>query len=134
MTALINTFQPSTAALRIRHLARLALWTGAAWMVTSASAMSIRELRALEQSDKTQGAVYAQYYLVGAMESVLEVNAHAVRGGAKPVICTNGRRLQPPAAKPLFEAELKRNRDLYEVDMPAQLVLLNALIKDYPCP
>jgi hypothetical protein len=134
MTDLINTFQPPTAALHARHLARLALWTGAALMVASASAMSIRELRALEQSDKTQGEVYAQYYLVGAMEGVLEVNAHAVRGGAKPLFCTRGKRLPPPLAKPMFEAELKRNRDLYEVDMPAQLVMLNALVKDYPCP
>jgi hypothetical protein len=134
MTDLINTFQPSTAALRARHLARLALWAGAALTVTSASAMSIREFRALEQSDKTQGVIYAQYYLVGAMESVLEVNAHAVRGGAKPIMCTGGKRLQPILAKPMFEAELKRNRDLYEADMPAQLVMLNALVKDYPCP
>jgi hypothetical protein len=36
-------------------------------------------------------------------------------------------------AKPLFDAELRRNKDLYEADMPVQLVLFNALSTAYSC-
>ncbi|MEY4883361.1 MAG: hypothetical protein RIS34_1215 [Pseudomonadota bacterium] len=102
-------------------------------LATTASAMSIRELRGLELSDKKQGAIYVQYYLVGAMEGALEAHAQAVRAGAKPLFCLNGRRLEPRMAKPLFDAELKRNVDLYEADMPVQLVLVNALSTTYLC-
>ena len=98
-----------------------------------ASAMSIRELHALEKSDKRHGPEYVQYYLVGAMEGALEANAQAVRAGAKPVICVNGRRLEPRMAKSLFDAELKRNAGVYEADMPVQLVLVNALSTAYTC-
>ncbi len=99
----------------------------------SACAMSLRELRGLEQSDKKHGANYVQYYLVGAMEGALEANAQQVRQGAKALFCLNGRRLEPRMAKPLFEAELTRNVGLYEADMPVQLVLVNALATSYTC-
>jgi hypothetical protein len=36
-------------------------------------------------------------------------------------------------AKPLLDAELKRNADLYEADMPVQLVIANALVNVYTC-
>ena len=104
-----------------------------ALVLSSASAMSLRELRALELSDKENGVVYVQYYLVGAMEGALEANAQTVRAGAKALFCLNGRRLEPRMAKPLFDAELKRNAGLYEADMPAQLVLVNALATAYTC-
>lgn len=99
----------------------------------SACAMSLRELRGLEQSDKKHGPNYVQYYLVGAMEGALEANAQQVRQGAKALFCLNGRRLEPRMAKPLFEAELTRNAGLYEADMPVQLVLVNALATSYTC-
>ena len=41
-------------------------------VLASASAMSLRELRSLELSDKKQGEAYANYFLVGAMEGALE--------------------------------------------------------------
>ena len=100
--------------------------------VASASAMSIREMRALEKSEK-RGTIYADYYLVGAMEGALEAHNQAVRNGAPATICLNGRRLEPSMAKSLYGAELKRNAELYEADMPVQLVLLNALTNVYPC-
>ena len=61
--------------------------------------------------------------------------AHAsmVRAGAKPMVCLNGRRLEPRMAKPLFDGELRRNAGLYEADMPVQLVLVNALVVAYAC-
>lgn len=101
-------------------------------LAANASAMSLRELRALEKSNK-QGIHYANYYLVGVMEGVLEVHAHGVRNGARPTICLNGRRLEPRMAKSLFDTELKRSEGLYEVDMPAQLVMVNALSTVYAC-
>jgi len=102
-------------------------------LATSAHAMSLRELRALELSDKKHGPFYVQYYLVGVLEGTLEANAQAVRAGAKPLFCLNGRRLEPRMAKPLFNTELQRNKDLYEADMPVQLVLANALATAYTC-
>ena len=101
-------------------------------MAQSASAMSLRELRTLEKNEK-QGDVYALYYLVGVLEGSLEAQAKAVRQGAKPSICPLGRRLEPRMARELFDTELKRHADLYEADMPVQLVLLNALGTVYPC-
>jgi len=98
----------------------------------SAQAMTLRELRALEKNDK-QGENYANYYLVGVMEGVLETDAHRVRDGAKPTICLNGRRLQPSMARSLFDTELQRNDGIYEADMPVQLVLRNALSTVYSC-
>ncbi len=102
-------------------------------LANSACAMSLRELRGLEQSDKKNGPNYVQYYLVGAMEGALEANAQQVRQGAKALFCLNGRRLEPRMAKPLFDAELTRNGGLYEADMPVQLVLVNALATAYTC-
>jgi hypothetical protein len=102
-------------------------------LVGEASAMSIRELRGLEKSDKKQGEIYVRYYLVGTMEGALEAHAHGVRNGAKPTICLNGRRLEPRMAKDLFDTELKRNEGVYEADMPAQLVMTNALVAVYGC-
>lgn len=101
--------------------------------MSAVGAMSIRELRGLELSDNNHGGLYVQYYLVGAMEGALEANAHAVRAGAKPLFCLNGRKLEPRMAKPLFDTELTRNAGLYEADMPVQLVLLNALSTAYTC-
>ena len=59
--------------------------------------------------------------------------ARAERAGGKPQICINGRRLEPHMAKPLFDAELARNKGLYEADMPVQLVIFNALSTAYSC-
>jgi hypothetical protein len=94
--------------------------------------MSLRELRSLEKSGK-QGIFYANYYLVGAMEGTIEAQAQAVRGGATATICLNGRRLEPRMAKGLYDTERKRNADVYEADMPVQLVMYNALSTVYPC-
>jgi hypothetical protein len=102
-------------------------------LAASAHAMSLRELRALEVSDKKQGPTYVQYYLVGVLEGTQEANAQATRSGAKPLFCVNGRRLEPRMAKPLFDAELLRNKGLYEADMPVQLVMANALATAYTC-
>ena len=102
-------------------------------VLASASAMSLRELRSLELSDKKQGEAYANYFLVGAMEGALEANAFQVRAGAKPLFCQNGRRLEPRMARSLFDTELKRNAALYEADMGAPLVMANALATAYPC-
>lgn len=101
--------------------------------VAGAPAMSVRELRGLELSEKDHGDLFVQYYLVGAMEGAMEANAHAVRAGAKPLFCLNGRRLEPRMARSLYDGELKRNAGLYEADMPVQLVLVNALINAYTC-
>lgn len=102
-------------------------------LAATASAMSLRELRALEKSNK-QGIHYANYYLVGVMEGALEAHAHGVRNGAKPTICLNGRRLEPHMAKSLFDTERKRGEGMYEADMPVQLVMVNALATVYVCP
>jgi hypothetical protein len=99
---------------------------------TASSAMSIRELRILAKSGK-QGENYVRYYLVGVMEGALEAHAQAVRTGAKPSICLNGRRLEPRMAQSLFDTELKRNAEVYEADMQVQLVLTNALATAYAC-
>jgi hypothetical protein len=101
-------------------------------IANTASAMSLRELRTLAKTDK-QGDNYVNYYLVGVMEGALEAHTQDVRNGAKPVICLNGRRLEPRMAKGLFETELQRNAGVYEADMPVPLVLSNALATVYPC-
>jgi hypothetical protein len=105
----------------------------AALFASTASAMTIRELRALEVSDKKQGEAYVNYYLVGVMEGTLEAHAHGVRNGAKPQICLNGRKLEPRMAKGLYDTELQRNAGVYEADMPVQLVMVNALGTVYLC-
>jgi hypothetical protein len=101
--------------------------------VAPASAMTIRELRALAKSDRKQGENYVRYYQVGLMEGALDAHAQAVRAGANSFICAGDRRLEPHMAESLFDAELKRNADVYEADMPAQLVMTNALTNVYPC-
>ena len=106
---------------------------GLTMLAASVSAMSIRELRALEKSDAKQGATYKRYYLVGAMEATLAAHEAGVRAGATPTICLNGRRLEPAMAEGLYQTELKRNSDLYEADMPVSLVMGNALATVYPC-
>ena len=104
----------------------------AATCLASASAMTIREMRALEKTEK-QGSTYTDYYLVGVMEGAVEAHNQAVRSGAKPSICLDGRKLEPHMAKSLYSTELKRNADVYEADFPVQLVLTNALTTVYPC-
>jgi hypothetical protein len=99
----------------------------------AASAMTLREMRALEKSDKKQGENYVNYFLVGAMEGALEAHNQAVRKGAKPSICLNGNRLEPHMARTLFDGELRRNAGVYEADMTVQLVITNALITAYAC-
>lgn len=101
-------------------------------LVAQAHAMSLRELRALEKTEK-QGRTYTDYYLVGVMEGLLEAHHQAVRNGAAPTICLNDRRLEPRMARGLFEGELRRNKDLYEADMPVELVMRGALESAYPC-
>ena len=98
----------------------------------AANAMTLREFRALEAANK-QGEDYANYYLVGLMEGALEAHAQAVRQGAKPSICLNGRRLEPRMARGLLDGELRRNAGVYEADMPVQMVMTNALVSAYPC-
>ena len=98
-----------------------------------AQAMSLRELRALEKSDKRQGDLYVRYYLVGIMEGVLDAHAQMERQGAAPALCLRGRRLEPSMARQLFDGELRRNPDLYEADMPVSLVMAQALLSAYPC-
>jgi hypothetical protein len=110
-----------------------ALCLAGAALAGSAHAMSLRELRALELSDKKHGPAFVQYYLVGVLEGSQEANAQAVRAGAKPLFCVNGRRLEPRMAKPLFDGELQRNKGLYEADMPVQVVMANALATAYSC-
>lgn len=101
-------------------------------VVSTAQAMTIREMLTLEKTEK-QGSTYTDYYLVGVMEGALEAHSQAVRAGASASICLNGRRLEPSMAKNLYTTELKRNADLYEADMPVQLVVVNALSTVYPC-
>ncbi len=121
---------PITSASQLARAAALVL-IGIS-LATSASAMSLRELRGLAKTGK-QGPDYVNYYLVGIMEGVLEGHAQAVRQGATPTICLNGRRLEPSMAKGLYDTELKRNADVYEADMQVQLVMANALATVYTC-
>jgi hypothetical protein len=79
------------------------------------------------------GESFVVYYLVGAMEGAMEAHAQSVRNGAKPLICLDGRRLEPRMAQGLYNGELGRNADVYESDMSAQLVMTNALTTAYPC-
>ncbi len=67
------------------------------------------------------------------MEGVVDAHAHSVRLGAKPRFCIDCRRPEPCMAKPLLDAELKRNADWYEADMPVQLVITNAVVNAYVC-
>jgi hypothetical protein len=100
--------------------------------VAAAHAMSIRELRTLEASEK-DGQLYANYYLVGVMEGLREASEAAGRAGRPPPFCIEGRRLEPAMARPLYQAELSRNADSYEADMPVQFVMASALRNSYRC-
>ena len=97
-----------------------------------AQAMSLRQLSALEKQDK-QGASYVRYYLVGVMEGLIGAEKVRAADGANPRICPADKRMEPAMAQSLFEAERKRNRDMYEADMPVTLVMRNALQNAYPC-
>jgi hypothetical protein len=112
--------------------ARCVLIALCALFLTDARAMSLRELRVLEAT-QDGGDLHARYYLVGSMEALLESEAFAVRAGGQPRICIDGRRLEPAMAKDLLDTELRRRADVYEADMPAALVLRNALQTVYPC-
>ncbi|MBC7703573.1 MAG: hypothetical protein H7274_06475 [Rhodoferax sp.] len=111
----------------------MAAGAGLVFFACAAQGMSIRELRALEKSDKRHGGEYVQYYLIGALEGAMEASAQSVRVGSKALICLNGRRLEPRTARSLFDVELKRHADLYEADMPVELVMVNALTTAYSC-
>lgn len=95
-------------------------------------AMSLRQLSALEKQDK-QGASYVRYYLVGVMEGLIDAEKARAASGATATICPDDKRMEPAMAHSLFEAERKRNRDMYEADMPVALVMRNALQNAYPC-
>ena len=99
---------------------------------THAQAMSLRQLSALEKQDK-QGASYVRYYLVGVMEGLMDGERARSASGAPANLCPEGKRMEPAMAHSLFEAERKRNRDMYEADMPVALVMRNALQNAYPC-
>ena len=109
-----------------------ALALAGALLSGQASAMSLRELQALGMAEQ-QGENFAHYYLVGVMEGALEAHQHAVRNGAKAVICLKSRRLEPHMARSLYDAERLRNADVYEADMPVALVMTNSLANFYPC-
>lgn len=98
----------------------------------AASAMSIRELRTLEASEKA-GPAYANYYLVGVMEGLREAADADRRAGRQAPFCVKGRRLEPRMARSLYQGELRRNAERYEADMPVQLVLSNALQGSFRC-
>ncbi|MDI1245072.1 MAG: hypothetical protein PSV24_06690 [Rhodoferax sp.] len=110
----------------------LVLALASALFTSAAHSMSLRELKALEKSHK-QGDNYVHYYLVGVMEGALEAHMQDVRNGAPARICLKGRPLEPHMAQSLFDAERLRNAELYEADMPVQLVLTHALTHTYPC-
>ena len=102
-------------------------------LMGTASAMTLRELRQLERTNAKQGDLYAQYYLIGVLEGLLEANTSITRSGGKPLFCQNGRKLEATQAQTIFNTERKRNAELYEADMPVQLVMINALASTYTC-
>ena len=110
------------------------LLLGLALLLTCANgqAMSLRQLNALEKQDK-QGPNYVRYYLVGVLEGLIDAEKVRIAEGASPRICPADKRMEPAMAYSLFQAERKRNRDMYEADMPVALVMRNALQNAYPC-
>ncbi len=122
-------FRSYSAFISIRNLLLL---FGCLAVVGAAQAMSIRELRKLENDEK-DGATYANYYLVGVMEGLREAAEGEQRDGAKPSFCVQGRKLEPVMARSLYQGELTRNRDLYEADMPVQLVMSAAMQSSFRC-
>lgn len=117
--------------IRFGQLAKTLVLATLAW-TAAAHAMTIRELRTLEANEK-DGKLYANYYLVGVMEGLREANDADQREHQKPRFCINGRKLEPAMARSLYQAELTRNADSYEADMPVQLVLAAALRNTYRC-
>lgn len=114
-------------------LSRLAVPMCALVVGATVHAMTLRELHTLETQDKKNGKAYAGYYLVGVMEGLREASSAAQRTGQKPAFCVQGRRLEPAMARSLFQTELTRHADIYEADMPVQLVMANALGNSYSC-
>ena len=98
----------------------------------TAQAMTIREMRLLENNEK-DGKAYAGYYLVGVVEGLREAAETERRAGRKALFCVNGRRLEPSMARSLYQGEITRSAESYEADMPVQLVLSNALQSAYKC-
>lgn len=119
-------------ARRRFHFSHAAAWLLVLAAASAAHAMSIRELRTLEASEK-DGKAYAGYYLVGVLEGLREGVEASQRNGQKPVFCVEGRRLEPSMARSLYQTELARNADSYEADMPVQLVMSGALRNSYRC-
>ena len=125
-----------TKWLAVRHRMRFGLELLAlslAILCAPAQAMSLRQLNALEKQDK-QGSGYVRYYLVGVMEGLLEAQKTRPSATNESRICPADKRMEPSMAYSLFDAERKRNRELYEADMPVALVMRNALQNAYPCP
>ena len=89
-------------------------------------------MRTLEANEK-DGKLYANYYLVGVMEGLRQASESEQRKGIKPLFCIEGRRIEPAMARSLYQTELSRNADLYEADMPVQLVMEAALSASYRC-
>jgi hypothetical protein len=114
---------------RVVRMLALALLCGA----NAAQSMSLRQIQALQRQDK-QSASYVRYYLVGVMEGLVDAEKERSATGASTRICQADKRMEPAMALALFEAERKRNRDIYEADMPVALVMRNALQNAYPCP
>lgn len=125
-----------SAAARLKRgtgRAALAGITGLLLLVCFASqAMTIREFRTLEAKDKN-GKAYGSYYLVGVMEGLRDASDTSLRNGQKPPFCIESRKLEPAMARSLYATELKRNADIYEADMPVQLVMTNALGNSFRC-
>ncbi|RQO47824.1 hypothetical protein DBV14_20215 [Variovorax sp. KBW07] len=121
-----------TAAHLLPRLPALLLALAAGVIGAGAQAMSIRELRTLEATEK-DGKAYASYYLVGVLEGLREGVESSQRNGQKPTFCVEGRRLEPSMARSLYQTELTRNADSYEADMPVQLVMSGALRNSYRC-
>lgn len=120
------------AVLLLPRLSALLLALAAGVIGVGAQAMSIRELRTLEAGEK-DGKAYASYYLVGVLEGLREGVESSQRNGQLPTFCVEGRRLEPAMARSLYQAELSRNADSYEADMPVQLVMAGALRNSYRC-
>jgi hypothetical protein len=99
---------------------------------SGAPAMSLRELRALEATQE-HGAVMREFYLVGALEGLLDGQAQSLRSGGRAQWCPNGRSINPEKAPDFFAAELARHPDDYEADMPVTLVLQQSLASIFPC-
>ncbi|WP_213953150.1 hypothetical protein [Variovorax sp. dw_954] len=127
----MSTLAPVSVA-RCRPTVRAAVLLALLTCGAMAHAMSIREMRTLEATEK-DGKAYAGYYLVGVLEGLREASDAERRAGRKPLFCVGDRRLEPAMARSLYQGELARNADSYEADMPVQLVMSNALQSSYRC-